>query len=125
MAVKRITATLVIAAGLLTVPAAAQNGPVVLLHKHASDSAVSVTRNEGGSGVTVVRGPSSFVAASPAAAAPVAYIDGEKIKTDSLEPASNWFVDRSGGRLVLVHCFARQPVLVGGDRCIFCDARRF
>jgi hypothetical protein len=123
----KTTIALTLAAGLLTasVPAVAQDGTVEVLHGQQVATAVSVTRNEDGTGITVFRGSSNFVPAKPAAAEPAVFISGERVRINNLEPTGNWFVDRSQGRLILVHCYTRQPVLVGGGRRILCDARRF
>lgn len=117
---------LTLAAGLLTasVPAAAQDGKVEVLYGQQPATPVSVTRGEGGTGVAVFRGTSNFVPAKPAAVEPVAYIGGEKIRIDSLEPTGNWFLDRSGERLTVVHCYTQQSVYVGGARRILCSARQ-
>lgn len=126
MARRAMAAALALAAGLMTVagPVLAQDGRIKVLHGNAPDTAVSVSRNEGGTGITVVRGSSSFVPAKAAAAQPVVHIDGEAVRIDALEPTGNWFIDRSEGRLVVVHCYTRQAVLVGGGRRILCDARK-
>jgi ferric-dicitrate binding protein FerR (iron transport regulator) len=114
-------------AGLLAAPLSvtARDGRVEILHGQPAASALSVAANAGGTGVTIYRGSAAVVPARPAAAAPVAFIDGQRISIDSLEPATGWFIDRSAGRLVVVHCFTRQPLLVGANRRILCDARRF
>lgn len=116
-----------LAAGLLAVPLplAARDGRVEILQGQPAARALSVAADQGGSGVTIYRGSATLAPAKPAAAAPVAFIDGQRISIDNLEPATGWFIDRSSGRLVVVHCFTRQPLLVGGNRRILCDARRF
>lgn len=119
--------TAVMAAVLATtaLPAAARDGNVKVLYGQPADPETSVVLNEGGTGITVVRGSSTFVPARFTAGEPLAYISGEAIRLDSLEPASDWFVARSDGRLVVVHCYSQQSVYVGGGRRIFCDARKF
>jgi len=102
--------------------AEAQDAKVKILYGQPAD-AVSVNANEGGSGLTVVRGSSTFVPRKSMAAAPLAYIDGKRINLKALEPVSDWFLDRSGRQPVIVHCYTRQSVMVGGGRRILCDAR--
>lgn len=123
---KTTTLAFTLAAGLLTAsgPALAHDETVAVLRGQTAATAVSVTPNEGGAGVTVVRGSSSFVPGVPAAAEPVAFINGEKIRFNDLEPTGNWFLDRSGEAAVIVHCYTRQSVNVGGGRRILCDARQ-
>jgi len=106
-------------------PVMAQDGRVEILRGQAPETAVSVSANEGVRGLTVYRGSSTFVPAKAAAAEPVAYIGGERIRTDRLEPVGDWFLDRSGDALTLVHCYTRQSTTVGGSRRILCTARRF
>ncbi|WP_193371599.1 hypothetical protein [Pelagibius marinus] len=121
---KSIALTLALAAGLLAAPlaATAHDAGVKILHGNPAD-AVSVTTNEDGTGVTVVRGASTFVPRKTVAAEPVTYIDGKKIGLDNLEPVTDWFLDRSGENLVIVHCYTQQSLRVGGGRRILCDAR--
>lgn len=108
---------------LLSTPAQAQDGRVKILH--AKDSAAAaVSTDDGGSGVTVVRGAAAFAPYKTVAAGPVTFIDGLKLRTDSLEPVSDWFLDRSGGQPVIVHCYTQQAVNFGDGRHIRCDARR-
>jgi hypothetical protein len=85
---------------------------------------VAVAPNEGSSRVAVYRGSSNFVRAKPAAVVPTAIIGGQRISIDALEPTGRWFIDRSGERLVVVHCHTRQSTQTGGGRRILCDARR-
>ncbi|MFN4764820.1 hypothetical protein ACKGJN_16950, partial [Gillisia sp. Q332] len=102
-----------------------QNGEVEILRGQPPAKAISVSADEGVRGVTVYRGSSNFVPAKTAAAAPVAYIGGERIHIDRLEPVGNWFLVRSGEDLTLVHCYTRRSTMVGGARRILCTARRF
>lgn len=117
-----------LAAGLL-LPAAAPttarafDGAIQVLHGLPVAEALTVSRNEGGTPVTVVRG-SPAVPAAPATTAPVTVIDGAPLHIDALEPTGNWFLDRSGDDLVVVHCYTRQSAYVGGGRKIRCDAER-
>ena len=115
---------LALAAGLL-LPAAAQafDANVQVLHGLPAAEALSVSRNEGGTAVTVVRGTPA-VPQAPAPAAPMAVVDGEKVNINSLEPTGNWFLDRSGDSPVIMHCYTRPSVYVGGGRKILCDARQ-
>jgi hypothetical protein len=124
---EKITTALVLAVGLLatSVPVVAQDRAVEVLQGQSDGTAASITPNEGGTGVTVVRGSSSFVPGKPAAVEPVAFIGGERIRIDNLEPTGSWFLERSEEGLTVVHCYTRQAVLVGGGRRILCDARRF
>ena len=87
-------------------------------------TAVSVSRNEAGSGVSVHRGPAKLLPGKRVDAAPVAQIGGQRILLDDLEPTGQWFLDRSGERLVVVHCYARNSTYVGGARRLSCSARR-
>lgn len=116
---------LALAAGLL-LPTAAQavDERVQVQRGLPAAESLSVAANEAGSGVTVVRGSSGFTPRKALATAPLAVIDGEPVRLDSLEPAGNWFLDRSGARAVLVHCYTRQSIYVGGGRRILCDAQR-
>jgi len=125
MAGKSMLVAAAVAAGLqaLAAQAAAQQGKVQILYGTPAPQAVSVTANEGGSRVTVARGP-TVVAAVPPAREPVAVIDGLRIRLSQLEPVGDWFIDRSGPRPILVHCYTRQSTQVGGGRRILCDARR-
>jgi hypothetical protein len=111
-------------AGLLmtSAPAGAFDGKVQILHGLPVAEALSVSRNEGGTRVTIVRGNPAAPTA-PQATAPTAVIGGEKIQVNNLEPTGNWFLDRSGENLVIVHCYTQQSVMVGGGRKIRCDAR--
>jgi hypothetical protein len=126
MAGKTMTVAFALAAGLLAVavPVAAHDGKVEILHGQPATTAVSMAADEGGTGVTVFRGSSNFVPAKPVTLEPAVFISGEKVKIGNLEPTGNWFLDRSEGRLVVVHCYTRQSMLVGGGRRILCDARQ-
>lgn len=121
---KSIALTLVLAAGLLAAPQAvtAHDAGVKILYGNPAD-AVSVSTNEDGTGLTVVRGASTFVPRKTMAVEPVTYIDGKKIEPNNLEPVTDWFLDRSGGNLVIVHCYTQQSLRVGAGRRILCDAR--
>ncbi|MEO3429525.1 hypothetical protein AAFN88_11740 [Pelagibius sp. CAU 1746] len=121
---KSIALTIALGAGLLAAPqaATAHDAGVEILYGNPAD-AVSVSTNEGGTGVAVVRGSSTFLPAKAVAAQPVAYIDGKKIGLNDLEPVTDWFLDRSGEKLVIVHCYTRQSARVGAGRRILCDAR--
>ena len=125
MSGKTVTAGLALAAGLLTLtsPAAAHDDKIVAQLGGAAAAATSVDHNEGGSGVEVHRGPAKLLPRA-AASLPAAYISGERVKFDRLEPTTNWFVDRSGDRLVVVHCYAQQSAYVGGGKKIRCSARK-
>ncbi len=120
---KSVVLVLALGTGLLAAPQAvtAQDARVKILYGQPAD-AVSVSANEGGSGLTVVRGSSTFVPRKTMAVAPVTYIDGKRINPNDLEPVSDWFLDRSGEQPVIVHCYTRQSVMVGGGRRILCDA---
>ncbi len=115
---------LALAAGLLAAPqaATAHDARVKILYGNPAD-AVSVSTNEDGTGVTVVRGASTFVPRKTMAVEPVTYIDGKKIGLNDLEPVTDWFLDRSGESLVIVHCYTQQSVNIGAGRRILCDAR--
>jgi len=125
------TLTAAVAAALLAAalpaspPVLAQDGRVEILRGQPPAKAISVSADEGVRGVTVYRGSSNFVPAKAATAEPVAYIGGERIRIDRLEPVGNWFIDRSGDDLTLVHCYTRRSTMVGGARRILCTARRF
>jgi len=133
MSGKTLIGAAVLAAGILAAaqPVTAHGGKVEILYGQPAGAPVAVAANEGGRRVTVLRGP-AVVAAPPktVTAEPVTYIDGERVHAGSLEPAGSsssgaWFLDRSGGRTVLVHCYAQDSAIVGGGNRIFCDARRF
>jgi hypothetical protein len=123
---KTISLALALGAGLLSIsgPVLAIDSGVAVLHGQAVATAASITRDEGGTGVAVHRGAVTFVPAAPARAASEVTIDGERIAVDRLEPVGDWFLDRSQEDLVIVHCYTRQSVYVGGGRRILCDARR-
>jgi hypothetical protein len=120
-----VAATVVVALLPTSPPVMAEDGRVEILRGQPPAKAISVSADEGVRGVTVYRGSSNFVAAKAAAAEPVAYIGGERIRIDRLESVGNWFLDRSGDDLTLVHCYTRQSTMVGGARRILCTARRF
>lgn len=111
-------------AGLLmtSLPAGAAGGKVQILYGLPAAEALSVSPNEGGTRVTIVRGSPAAPAAAEATA-PMAAIGGEKVQINNLEPTGNWFLDRSGENLVIVHCYTQQSLQVGGGRRILCDAR--
>lgn len=127
MSGKTLLTAAVLCAGLLggSAGALAIEGDVVVLHGLAVTNAAVVSRDEGGSGLTVHRGPPQVVQRLPADRVPVAAINGNRINVDNLEPVGNWFLDRSDGRLRIVHCYSRQSVNVGGKRRIRCNARAF
>ena len=104
--------------------ATAADGKVVVLHGLPVSAVAAVTQNERGSGITVYRGPSTVQPPKPVDASPATVINGTSVKIDNLEPVGNWFLDRSDGRLSIVHCYARQSIYVGGKRQIRCNARR-
>ena len=122
---KSLTLTFALAAGLLagSLPAGAHDDRIVVQRGNGEISAVTFAHNEGGSGVEVHRGPAKLLPPAPAAAPPVSYINGERVRLDRLEPTGNWFLDRSGDRVVLVHCYATQSSYVGGAKRIRCSAR--
>ena len=127
MSGKTILTAAALFAGLLSGSASAMafDGEVAVLHGLAVTNAAVVSRDEGGSGLTVHRGPPQVIQRQTAAVTPVTAINGNRINIDSLEPVGNWFLDRSDGRLRIVHCYARQSVNVGGKRRIRCNARAF
>lgn len=119
---------IVLAAGLLipallvlATSAAAFDARVQVAQGLPAAEGLTVSRNEGGTPVTVVRGAPSLPAPAPVRS-PVAIIDGIAVNVDSLEPTGSWFLDRSQDRLVVVHCYTRRSVYVGGGRRILCDA---
>jgi len=118
---------LVLGAGLLAAwgPAHAQNARVQVAYGQNLATEVSVSRNESGTGVTVVRGVPVVPSAAAAPVVPSTYIDRQQVNLDSLEPTRNWFIDRSNDELVIVHCYARQSINVGGGRPIRCNSRKF
>ena len=118
---------LVLGAGLLAagIPANAQNARVKVAYGESLATAVSVNRNEAGTGVTVVRGVPVVAAAAAAPVVPSTYIDRQQVNLDSLEPTRNWFIDRSNDELVIVHCYALPSINVGGGRPIRCNSRKF
>jgi hypothetical protein len=126
MAGKTMTLALALAAGLLSVsmPVVARDGKVEVLQGQPAATTISITHDEGRTGITMFRGSSNFVPAKSAAAEPVAFVGGERIRINNLEPTGNWFLDRSEGRLIVVHCYTRRSALVGGARRILCDARQ-
>lgn len=124
----RITVrTLALAAALLggTAAAGAAEGPVRILHGASTTEAPAVTQNEGGTGLTVHRGPAKLLPRGPADERQRARIGHNAVSIDSLEPTGAWFLDRSGERLVVVHCYTQQSTMVGGDRRIRCSSRKF
>ncbi|WP_299624394.1 hypothetical protein [Pelagibius sp.] len=127
MSGKTVMLAFALAAGLLVPSTAARaaDGKVTVLHGFAVSAAPVVSRNEGGSGVVVHRGPARLVPRKAAAEQPTATINRNAVNIDRLEPVGNWFLDRSHGRLVVVHCYARQSVNVGGNRRIRCTSREF
>lgn len=122
---KTLTIALALAAGLLvpSTPLFAQGQQVAILQGQSADTTASVTSNEGGTGITVHRGPARLLPGKSAATEPNAYISGKRVALDNLEPTGQWFLDRSGDRLVVVHCYGRQSIYVGGGRRIRCTAR--
>lgn len=120
-----VAATLLAALLPASPPVTAQDGRVEILRGQPPAKAISVSNDEGVRGLTVYRGSSTFVPARPAAAEPVAYIGGERIRIDRLEPVGDWFLDRSGDDLTLIHCYTRRSTMVDGARRILCTARRF
>jgi len=122
-----IAGTLAIAAGVLSCAAAAgaADGPVRILHGASTTDAPAVTRNEGGTGLTVHRGPAKLLPRGSAAEPPRARIGRNTVRIDSLEPGGAWFLDRSGERLVVVHCYTQPSIMVGGNRKIRCSSRKF
>ncbi|WP_299397476.1 hypothetical protein [Pelagibius sp.] len=109
-----------------TAAAGAAEGPVRILHGAATTEASVVTQNEGGTGLTVHRGPPKLLPRGPAAEPPRrARIGRNAVGIDNLEPAGAWLLDRSGEHLVVVHCYTRESVMVGGNRKIRCSSRRF
>ena len=118
---------LVLGAGLLAAwgPAQAQNARVQVAYGQNLATEVSVSRNESGTGVTVVRGVPVVPSVAAAPIVPSTYIDGQQVNLDSLEPTRNWFIDRSNDELVIVHCYARPSINVGGGRPIRCNSRKF
>ena len=108
-----------------TAAAGAAEGPVRVLHGASTTEAPVVTQNEGGTGLTVHRGPAKLLPRGPAAEPPRARIGRNAVGIDSLEPAGAWFLDRSGEHLVVVHCYTQPSVMVGGNRKIRCSSRRF
>lgn len=117
--------TLAVAMLIPSTAAVAADGGVTVLRGQQASAAPQVSDNEGGSGVVVHRGPRLAAPRRPAAAAPVTYIGRTRVAIDSLEPAGNWFLDRSGERLVVVNCYTQQSVNVGGKRRIRCTSREF
>ena len=127
MSGKTVMPALALAAAMLipsTAAVAADSGVTVLRGQQAS-AAPQVSDNEGGTGVAVYRGPPRAAPRRPAAAAPVTYIGRNRVAIDSLEPAGNWFLDRSGEGLVVVNCYTQQSINVGGNRRIRCTSREF
>ncbi len=127
MTARTTVRTLALAAALLsgTAAAGAAEGQVRVLHGASITDAPAVTQNEGGTGLTVHRGPAKLLPRGPAAEPQRARIGRNAVNIDSLEPAGAWFLDRSGSRLVVVHCYTQQSAMVGGDRKIRCSSRKF
>ncbi len=123
---KSATLALVLGVGLLAAwtPTHAQDARVKVAYGQDLATEVSVSRNESGTGVTVVRGVPVVSAAKAAPAVPSTYIDGLQVNLESLEPTVNWFIDRSNGELVIVHCYTRPSIYVGGGRPINCNSRK-
>lgn len=118
---------LALAAGVLTTSAAAMaaDGKVTVLHGLSVANAAVVNQNEGGTGLVVYRGPATSVLRKSATPEPVATIGRKNINIDSLEPSGSWFLDRSKGRLSVVHCYSKQSMYVGRARRIRCNSREF
>ena len=127
MTARIVVRTLALAAGVLSCAAAAgaAEGPVRILHGASTTEAPSVTQNEGGTGLTVHRGPAKLLPRRPAAEPQRVRIGRNFVSVDGLEPTGAWFLDRSGERLVVVHCYTQQSTMVGGNRKIRCSSRKF
>ena len=122
-----MTVACTFAAGLLALAqaASAHDNKVVVQQGEAAAAAISVVHNEGASGVDVHRGPAVLLPQAPLDSGARAYINGTRVRLDRLEPTGEWFLDRSGDRLVVVHCYAQQSVYVGGGKRIRCSSREF
>ncbi len=118
---------LAVALGALTSSAGvmAANGKVAVFYGLAATTAPEVTEDVRGTGIDVYRGPDQPVLRKSATQPDTTTISRRQFNIDNLEPTGNWFVDRSEGRLRIVHCYARSSVYVGRERRIRCSARDF
>ncbi len=103
----------------------AADGNVAIFYGTAVSAAPQVTEDERGTGIDVHRGPQQPVLRKPAEQPPTTTISRRQFNLDNLEPTANWFVDRSEGRLRIVHCYARSSIYVNRPRRIRCSARDY
>ena len=127
MSGKTLMVALAVSLGTLVSAAGGQaaDGNVAIFYGTAVSAAPEITEDERGTGIDVHRGPQQPVQRKSAEQPPNTTISRRQFDVENLESTGNWFVDRSEGRLRIVHCYTRASIYVNRPRRIRCSARDY